>query len=156
MEANLLIAAGAGFLGALVMTMAIYGFKSAGVSLDIPYLLGSRIMPSADSSTILITGNILHLVLGALWGVVYVFILTAMQVTPNWPAGILFGFAHGIFIGVMISTLSENHPHIGEGKAFSDPGMFGSEWGEQIPYVLLGLHILFGIVTLGLYHLFFQ
>lgn len=154
MEANLLLAAATGIAGALAMTVAVYLFKAVGINLDIPYLLGSRFFPLNRSSAIFISGNLLHLMLGALWGVVYVFLLTAMQVTPNWPSGILFGFAHGIFIGVMIGTLSESHPYIGPEKPISDPGMFAQQWGTAVPYLLFGLHILYGVVSMALYHRF--
>lgn len=79
-----------------------------------------------------------------------------MGVNPNWPAGILWGFAHGIFTGVMMSTLSEDHPNIGEGKSISDPGILGRRWSNLMPYWILGLHIIFGVVTLLTYQLLFN
>jgi len=38
MEINLLIAALAGFIGAIILTLLIYLFKLAGQNLDIPFL----------------------------------------------------------------------------------------------------------------------
>lgn len=80
------------------------------------------------------------------------FLLTAMVVTPNWPAGILWGFGHGIFIGAMMGILADTHPAIGEGKLIDDPGIMGRSWGTLIPYWILGLHIIFGACTLAIYH----
>lgn len=156
MAANLLEAALSGLAGAVVMTVFIYLFKAAGFSLDIPYLLGTRFISIEKKSNVYFTGMALHLVSGAVWGIIYVYFLIAMAVTPNWPAGILYGFAHGIFIGVMIGILAQNHPYIGENKPMDDPGMFGSRWGTGIPYLLLATHIIYGVSTLFIYHNFFQ
>lgn len=152
MAANLLEAALSGLAGAAVMAVFIYLFKAGGLSLDIPYLLGTRFISIENKSTVYFTGMALHLLSGAVWGIIYVYFLIAMAVTPNWPAGILYGFAHGIFIGVMIGILAQDHPYIGEGKPMDDPGMFGSRWGPGIPYVLLATHIIYGVSTLYIYH----
>lgn len=152
MAATLLQAALSGVAGAAVMTVFIYLFKAAGQDLDLPYLLGSRFISVDNRSAVYSTGLLIHLFSGAVWGALYVFFLTAMNVTPNWPAGILFGFAHGIFVGVMIGILSENHPQIGEDREMSDPGMFGSRWGTGIPYILLIVHVIFGVTALTIYH----
>ena len=152
MEANLLYAALAGFLGAIVMTLLIYLLKAAGQNLDIPYLIGTRFVDTANTAGVYLAGIGLHLLIGAGWGVLYVFLLTAMVVTPNWPAGILWGLGHGIFVGSMMGILADTHPQIGEGKPISDPGIMGSSWGTTIPYWILILHIIFGAATLAIYH----
>lgn len=151
MEANLLLGALSGLVGAAVLTLLIYLLGGMGVKIDIPWLLGSRFIDPSNKAGVYGLGITLHLVAGAGWGVLYVFLLTAMVVRPDWPAGILWGFAHGIFVGVLMSTLSENHPHIGSGKAVGNPGILGRRWGKKVPYFLLFLHIIFGVVTLGFY-----
>jgi len=156
MAANLFEAALSGLSGAVIMTVLIYLFKAWGLSLDIPYLLGTRFVSTGNRTKAYLTGMTLHLLSGAVWGIVYVFFLTAMAITPNWPAGILYGFAHGIFIGVMIGILAQSHPLIGEGRPMEDPGMFGSRWGTGIPYVLLATHIVYGVSTLYIYHNLFR
>jgi hypothetical protein len=102
MEANLLLAALSGFIGAIVITVLMYLFKINGQKLDLPYLLGTRFVDIKNRQKVYVVGLTLHLLAGAGWGVLYVFLLTAMALTPNWPAGILWGFAHGIFVGVMM------------------------------------------------------
>lgn len=154
MEANLFLAALAGFIGAIILTLLIYALKLAGLQLDIPYLIGTLFVNPRDKTQVYLTGILLHLLIGAAWGVLYVFLLTAMVVTPNWPAGILWGLGHGIFIGSMMGILAETHPAIGEGKPLKDPGIMGSSWGTLIPYCVLGLHIIYGASTLAIYHHF--
>ncbi|MCW9708636.1 hypothetical protein [Fodinibius salsisoli] len=154
MEANLLIAALSGFIGAVILTLLIYVLKVSGQSLDIPYLIGTRFVDIKNQSRVYTVGIALHLLFGAGWGILYVFLLTAMVVTPNWPAGILWGLGHGIFVGSMMGILADTHPAIGEGKPISDPGIMGSSWGTLIPYYVLGLHIIYGACTLAIYHQF--
>lgn len=152
MEANLLIAALSGFIGAVILTLLIYLLKASGQSLDIPYLIGTRFVDPTNKARVYTIGIALHLLIGAGWGVLYVFLLTAMVVTPNWPAGILWGLGHGIFIGSMMGILADTHPAIGEGKPLVDPGIMGESWGTLIPYYVLGLHIIYGACTLTIYH----
>lgn len=152
MEANLLLGALAGFIGAILLTLLIYLTKALGYEIDIPYLLGSRFMNIENTTSVYTLGVILHLIIGAFWGVLYVFMITAMAVTPNWPIGILWGFGHGIFVGILMGILSENHPNIGEGKLIENPGILGRKWGVAIPYIFLILHIIFGASSMAIYH----
>lgn len=152
MEVNLLIAAFSGFVGAIVLTLLMYLLKLFGQNLDIPYLIGTRFINIENRTLVYTFGITAHILIGAGWGVLYVFLLTAMVVTPNWPAGILWGFAHGIFVGSMMGILADTHPYIGEGKPIDSPGILGQDWGALMPYWILGLHIIFGVCTLWLYH----
>ncbi|MDR8389598.1 hypothetical protein NC796_00525 [Aliifodinibius sp. S!AR15-10] len=152
MTLNILQAALAGIAGAAIMAIFIYIFKAAGFNLDIPWLLGTRFVPIEKRSKAYTVGIILHLLLGAFWSIFYVFSLIAMAVIPNWPAGIMYGVSHAIFIGAMIGILASEHPHIGEGKAMSDPGMFGHLWGVGVSVELLVVHVIYGASTLWIYH----
>lgn len=152
MEANLITGAYAGLIGAAILTLLIYLLKPLSYSIDIPYLLGSRFIDIENTSGVYSLGIILHLLIGAGWGILYVFMITAMAVTPNWPIGILWGFGHGIFVGVLMGILSENHPHIGEGKTINSPGILGRKWGVAIPYLFLALHIIYGASAMAIYH----
>ena len=152
MEANLWYAALSGFAGAALITILMYTVSIGGKKLDVPYLLGTRFVNIDNNSSVYTLGVLLHLIVGAGWGMLYVFLLTAMVVTPNWPAGILWGFAHGIFVGVMMGLLSETHPHVGEGKRIDDPGMLGRRWSPKMPYWILALHIIYGVCTLVIYN----
>lgn len=155
-ETNLLLAALAGLIGAAVMTIFIYLLRISGQRLNFPFLLGTFLVDYDHKSKAYAVGNILHLIIGAFWGVLYVFTLAAMGLQPTWPAGILWGFAHGIFIGVIMSTIGEAHPYMGEGKPIPEPGILGARWSNLMPYWILGLHIIFGVVTLFTYQLMFH
>ncbi len=152
MEANLFIAAVSGFLGAVILTLLIYLLNLFGQNLDIPYLIGTRFVNIENQTQIYLVGVTLHLIIGAGWGIFYVFLLTAMAVPPNWPAGILWGLGHGIFVGSLMGIIADTHPYIGENKPIKPPGILGQEWGTAIPYWILILHIIFGVCTLTIYY----
>lgn len=152
MEANLFIAAVSGFIGAILLTLLIYLLKGFGQKLDIPYLIGTRFVDIKNKTQVYVVGILLHLIIGAGWGILYVFLLTAMAVPPNWPAGILWGLGHGIFVGSMMGIIADTHPYIGENKPIDSPGILGHEWGTLIPYWILILHIIFGVCTLSIYY----
>lgn len=156
METNLLYAALAGFISAIIMTGLLYLVQIQGKKLDFPFLLGTRFIDASQKSKVYLLGITLHLIAGALWGVIYVFLLTAMAVTPNWPAGILWGFAQGIFVGVLMSTLAENHPQIGEGKALANPGILGRRWSSYMPHWVLTIHVIYGTIAMAIYHYLMQ
>jgi len=154
MEANFFFAALSGFIGALILTILLYLLKAGGQEVDIPYFIGSRFIDIQYSTEIYLVGNLLHWVIGACWGILYVFIMSAMAVTPNWPAGILWGFVHGIFIGCIMEMIGESHPAVGENKPIDNPGILGRSWGTLIPYWFLALHIIFGASSMAFYHYF--
>lgn len=151
MDGNILYGVIAGVLGTAVITLLLYAVKIGGHRLDIPFLLGSRVTDINKRPKVYATGFILHFLAGAAWGAMYILTLTAMGVPPNWPAGILWGFAHGIFVGVVMSTMADTHPYIGKGKPIADPGMLGHRWSELMPYWILGVHIIFGVSMLLIY-----
>lgn len=152
MEANLFIAAISGFFGAVILTLLIYLLSLFDQKIDIPYLIGTRFIDIENHSRVYLIGITLHLLIGAGWGVLYVFLLTAMVVTPNWPAGILWGLGHGIFVGSLMGIIADTHPYIGEDKPIKPPGILGQYWGTMIPYWILLLHIIFGVCTLTIYY----
>ncbi len=154
-EANLLLAFVAGMIGTVAITLILFAVKKTGHNLDLPYLLGSYFVDISDKTKTYVVGNILNILIGGVWGLIYILTLVAMGVRPVWTAGILWGFAHGIVVGVMMSTITQSHPHMGKGKEISDPGILGSNWSDTMPYIILGIHIIFGVITLYVYQLLF-
>ena len=154
MHVNLWVAAYSGFIGAIILTVLIYLLKLFGQQVDIPYLIGTYVVDIQNKKKVYTVGIILHLLIGALWGIIYVSLMKGLAITTNWPAGILWGFAHGVFMGSMMGIMAESHPYIGKDKPISDPGIMGREWGTLVPYWILGLHVIFGATTLLIYHHF--
>jgi len=152
MDVNLWIAAFSGFIGAVILLVLIYLLKLFGVELDVPYLIGTRFIDINKKTKVYFIGILLHLLFGALWIVIYVSLMKGLAVTTNWPAGILWGFANGVFSGTMLGILAENHPYIGDGKPMSKPGVMGRKWSAFMPYLILGLHVIFGVCSMAIYY----
>src|SRR5699024_12842416 len=115
MDANIFFAGLSGFIEDLIITLLIYLLKMSRQKLDIPYIIDTRFVNSSQTGQVYLLGNLLHLVTGACWGILYVFLISAMAVTPNWPAGILWGLGHGIFVGSMMGIIADSHLAFGEG-----------------------------------------
>lgn len=156
MTANLLYAALSGLAGALAMLIPMYIFVGSGLSIDIPYLIGSHYTNPDQQGKVYSLGVILFLLIGGIWGVLYIIFMMAMVEAPQWTLGLLFGAAHGFFAGVLLSTYADNHPYVGEDKLIPDPGMFGNRWGTSIPFLIIFLHIIFGFVTVIVYNHFYH
>lgn len=152
MEASLLIALLSGLIGAAILTILIYLLPFFGYQLDIPYLIGSRFVDLKQKTRLYFVGITLHLIIGGAWGVLYVFLISAMAATPNWATGLLWGFGHGIFVGSMMGILADSHPKMGKGNPIDHPGILGRRWGAAMPYFILGLHIIYGISAMAIYH----
>lgn len=151
--ANLLWAMVAGMIAAVLLVLLIRLLKAAGRNLDLPYLLGSYFVDISNRSKVYVAGTIIHIVIGGVWGFVYLVTMLGLSIEPTWVVGILWGFAHGIIAGVLMGTISQTHPYVGEGKPIPDPGILGSRLGTFEPYLVLGLHVIFGIVTIYVYSL---
>lgn len=152
MNANLLLSAFSGFVGAIAMLIAMYIFVGFGIQLDIPFLIGSRHTRPDQRGKAYALGILLFLLIGAIWGILYTIFMMGMVQTPKWTLGLLFGAAHGFFAGVLLSTYADSHPHVGPDKSIPDPGMFGNLWGISVPFLIILLHVIFGLVTTILYN----
>jgi len=150
--ANLFLAAVSGLVGAIVLTVLVYIFSGVGIKMDIPYLLGTRFSKSDSKSQAYIVGIILFLLIGAFWGFFYVTLMMGLSELPSWEFGLLYGFGHGFFMGVIISTFADSHPKVGEGKLIPDPGMFGANWGALVPAAIIIAHMIFGVITIFTYN----
>lgn len=152
MTANLLYAVLSGLTGAVGMLILMYLIIAGGFRLDIPYLIGSRHVDPDHHGRTYTLGVALFLIIGVIWGVLYIILMMGMVEAPQWWLGMLFGAAHGFFAGVLLSTYADTHPLVGEEKLIPDPGMFGSRWGESIPFLIILLHVVFGLITILIYN----
>ncbi len=153
--ANILWGGIAGMIGALIITIITYLLKAGGSQLDIPYLVGSYFVDIANKAKVYAAGIILHIIIGGIWGMLYILTIAGLGIQPEWAVGFLWGFAQGIIVGVMMGTITQSHPYMGDGKAIPDPGILGSNWSNAMPYLILGIHVIFGVVTLYTYQLLY-
>lgn len=156
-QANILWAIIAGMIGSLVFTVLVYIIKAvsrnSNINVDIPFMLGSFVVDIDKKSKLYTVGIILNTIMGGLWGMIYVITMLGLSIPPIWQVGFLWGMAHGIISGVLVSTICQNHPYMGKGKEIPNPGILGSNWSEVNPYLYLSLHIIFAVVTIFIYQL---
>jgi len=155
MNANLWLAAFSGIVGIIALIVVMYILRLVGSKVDFIEILGSIFKDPSEKAGVFTIGLGLLILYGAFWGFYYVTMMLGLSQPPSIPFGLIFGFAQGLFTGVMLGTLSTYHPHFGEGKTFSDPGMFGANWGLSTIFFVVLLNLVFAFVTMFTYlHLY--
>ena len=126
---------------------------------------------SEDRDPAMTIGNGVHfLILGTmLSGIGYAAALSVLE-DPRWYAGVALGLIHGPAVGVGLGLLDEHHvkvrsvierraprrrrPLRDEKRVGSiRPGMFGVNWGDLTPLVLMSAHAANGYVFFLVYDL---
>lgn len=149
--ANLGYAALAGILAAVVMGMLGYVVRIFGIKLDFPFIVGSFFTKAGENGKAYTIGTVLHLGLGAVYALSYIILYMGINVNPTWQIGLLFGFGNGLLSGVILGSVGDEHPQMGEGKALTKPGVFVNNWGLPTTVVFVALHMIFGLVAVLLY-----
>ncbi len=138
----------AGIGGAIVMSLAMLILRLAGVHVSLEYLLGSTVTTSGGAEQ-WIVGFLIHLAVGAFAGVCYAIVFEwAVQRSGPW-VGLGLGFCHGLFGGLLMSSISEMNPLEFSSRIVS-PGPF-LENLPLGPFIFVLLHILFGVCVGVLY-----
>lgn len=129
----------AGLIGAAVMTLVIYLIPFVGLpNMDIVLLLGSMFV--INTSLAQAVGIVLHLLIGALFGVLYAWLWGRAFSSQTWLWGLFFGAAHGFIAVAVMPFLLDIHPRPPEIVA--------------VPSLMVSLilaHIAFGITTAIVY-----
>ena len=124
-----------GFIAVVVMSvLMMIGRKMNMSPMDLPSSIGKMIMKDRmeGDPAVRRTGMIMHLIIGSLWGLLFVIIASFYQ----------FGFVlGGLIFGIAIWLLMQIFalPMMGA-------GLFGSKLGMRVPIVSLIMHLIYGIV----------
>ena len=149
----------AGVVGAALMAVAMLAGKVMGLATDIIRVIGLFFFaPEASKALIYGVGLVVHFAVGAVFGIVYAILFTAVGVqnviglAGLW--GILFGVLHAMVIGALAGILPAVHPRMSTGGGPGElraPGVFGRNIGVAMPVALILLHVIYG-VTAGLFY----
>lgn len=145
---NILSAAIAGFVATIVFTMILVMAPKMGMpKMDIVSLLGS--MFSAKSNPVL--GWTMHLMMGVVFALVYVFIWSLGFGAATWGIGLIFGVVHWLIVGMIMGMIPMLHVGIKSG-AVKAPGLWMTNNGGVMAFMggLVG-HAIFGAVTALVY-----
>ncbi len=140
----------AGIIGTVVMTVLMYMGRAMGMPMDMPLMLGLMVRDDEGTGTSIV-GGMIHLMMGAAFGLLYAGLFELLAVNSPWGWGALFGAVHGIIAGFAFGMMPAFHPRMGTGKALATPGLFGARYGAMVPAGIVMLHIVFGIIVAGIY-----
>jgi len=124
-----------GFIATVVMSILMMIGRRMNMSpMDLPSSIGKMIMKNRmeGDPAVRRTGMIMHLIIGSLWGLLFVIIASFYQFNLIW-GGLLFAIA--IWLLMQIFAL----PMMGA-------GLFGSKLGMKVPVMSLIMHLVYGLV----------
>ena len=145
----------AGLVGAVAMLAVIYGGKAMGMTqMDLLKTLGTMAVPKAAPNVVYAVGAMIHLMMGAVFGLVHVGLLHAVAPTSDAAAAgysALFGGIHGMVVAFMMPVmLTMMHPLVRSGD-MPAPGVAMTKLGKMTPMGIVMAHVVFGLVTGGIY-----
>ncbi len=145
----------AGLVGAVAMLAVIYGGRAMGMTtMDLLRTLGTMVAPDASKQTAYGIGLMMHLMMGAAFGLVHAGILTAFDPTTNGAAtflGFVLGVVHGLIITMILPMmLTMAHPLVRRGD-IAQPGLALTGFGAMTPVGVTMAHGVFGLVAGAIY-----
>lgn len=148
-------AIGAGLAGAVAMLAVIYAGRAMGMtSMDLLRMLGTMVAPNASNTTVYGIGLMMHLMMGAAFGLVHAGLLHAVAPTSDGAVagyGALFGLGHGAMVVAMMPImLTMAHPLVRSGD-LPAPGVAMTGMGKMTPMGMLMAHVVFALVTGAIY-----
>jgi len=144
---SILSAVIAGLVGTVVFTMVMVMAPKMGMpKMDIVGLLGS--MFGGENRAL---GMIIHLMMGAIFAIIYAYLWGAGIGTLSLLGGVIFGVVHWLVVGLMMGGMPMLHTGIKSGSVEA-PGAFMLKSGGPVAFMggLIG-HIVFGIVVALVY-----
>lgn len=137
----------AGIVATIVMTIVMYLAKGMGMQMDMPRMLGLMFAGPDQSGLVFGLGLVAHVMMGAVFGIVYALGFEALGVESSWLWGAAFGIAHGVVAGMAMAMMPAMHPRMGDGQVLAAPGPFARNYGTLMPVGVIMLHVVFGIVV---------
>ena len=141
----------AGLVGTALMTLAIFAGRVMGLQTDMVRILGLAFVNEEHKRQVYGIGLVVHFLFGAVFGVLYAILLTAVGAATFVGAaaawGAVFGLLHGVGVGSMLGALPAVHPRVGAGQVIESPGLFGRNVGVGMPIGLMLLHVVYGVTA---------
>lgn len=145
---NVFAAIVAGLVATLVFTVILMMAPRMGMpKMDIVELLGSMFGKPNP-----VLGWMMHLMMGAIFALVYAFLWSNGIGAATWFSGLVFGAVHWLVVGVMMAMIPMMHAGIKSG-AVKAPGMWMTGNGGGMMAFMGGLvgHMIFGLVVALVY-----
>lgn len=151
MTVDWLTAAGAGIVGALVMSVMTDAARIAGmIDANLTRYQGCILTGQCEGSAPWAIGLGMHLAMGAVLAIGYALIFSVLWGHASWVNGLLIGAFHGLAAGAGFPMLDALNPCVRDGR-MRGFGMFGKEYGVMMVMGLLAGHLAFGAIVGWLY-----
>jgi len=152
---NGLSAVEAGVAGSLAMLIVIYMGRAIRMTrMDLLLILGTMFVPRSTKPRIYLTGLLVHLMMGAAFGLAHAGLLVWLDPTTKGGAnglGLLLGLGHGMIVGlIMPLLLTMAHPLV-RNKEMPQPGVALSGFGSLTYIGVVMAHGVFGLVLSASY-----
>jgi len=147
---NPVFAALAGLMGTSAMTVVWYLAPLVGLPIvDFPVILGS--IATGNLNNAFTPGLVVHFLIGVALGFLYVYAAGPLLRGAAWLRGLQFSLLPLVLTSlVLLPLLPYIHPLI-RVRQLVTPGILGSNWGVQVPWLLLGGHLIYGLVCAAVY-----
>jgi len=141
----------AGLVGTVVISMVMMMAPNMGMpKMAIWEMLGAMFSPNGNVAL----GWVMHLMMGAIFGIIYAALWAAGIGSVSVVSGLVFGIVHWLVVGLMMGGMPMMHAGIKAGTV-SAPGVYMLNNGGMKSFMggLMG-HIIFGVVVALVYGLF--
>lgn len=148
-----------GFAATIVLTTASSAAQGVGLTrMNLPYMLGTIFTPDRDKAKLYGFG--VHMALGWMFSLVYVFLFQALG-AAGWWRGAVIGLVHAFFVlVVMMGLMPGLHPRMASEQhgpeaqnLLEPPGFLALHYGVQTPLSIVLSHALFGAILGAFYQL---
>jgi len=144
---NVISAVISGILGTLAISMVMAVAPKMGMpKMDIVGMLSTMFgKPNR------VLGWMMHLMMGVVFALVYVFLWSIGIGSTDWLSGLIFGAGHWMIVGLMMGLIPFMHVGIKNGDVEA-PGLWMTKQGGMLSFVggLMG-HMVFGLVVALVY-----
>ena len=144
---NVLSAIISGILG----TFAISAVMAVAPMMGMPKMNIVDMLSTMFGKSNLVLGWMMHLMMGAMFALIYAFLWSQGIGSPGWISGLIFGAAHWLMVGLMMAVIPIVHAGIKNGDVEA-PGLWMTNQGGMLAFIggLMG-HMVFGLVVALVY-----
>lgn len=149
---NWLMAAAAGVVGALVMTLMTDMSRAVGlIEANMSRYQGCMVTQRMDGGKALIAGLTFHLLTGAALAIGYALIFRVIG-EATWWIGALIGVVHWVAAGIGFPFLDRMNACVADGR-MRGFGVMGRNYGPMMVLGLLMGHVVYGAIVGAIYTL---
>ena len=144
---NVLSAVISGILGTFAISMVM----AVAPMMGMPKMNIVDMLSTMFGKSNLVLGWMMHLMMGAVFALIYAFLWSIGIGSAGWLSGLIFGAAHWLVVGLIMGVIPIMHAGINNGDVEA-PGLWMTNQGGTLSFIggLMG-HMVFGLVVALVY-----